>query len=86
MKEIYMDPTGFEPARLETFKFFVIRSTNVATLLFRFIKNQKIFQRQNKGWKLVKNVPENRPPIQGLFSRLLGLNQLCCLAGRFNFF
>ena len=33
MKEIYMDPTGFEPARLEAFKFFVVRSTNVATLL-----------------------------------------------------
>ena len=34
MKEIYMDPTGFEPAHLETFKLFVICSNNVATLFF----------------------------------------------------
>ena len=46
MKETYMDPTGFEHVRLETFKFFVVRFANVATLLFLFIENQQIFQRQ----------------------------------------
>ena len=76
MKEIYMDPTGFEPAHLETFKFFVICSTNVATLLFWFLENQQNFSGSNKDWKSVKNVPENRPPIQGSFSRLLVITRV----------